>query len=70
MGKGGRESLGGKTTHLNSPRKAARMSASCSFISLSSRDGTASVEPGPPTRCTSARTALYLGMRGMEGMEV
>ncbi len=36
------------------------ISASCSFISRSSRDGTARAE-GPATRCTSASTVLYLG---------
>ena len=60
--KEGQGERGRQPTHLNNPKKAARMSASCSFMSRSSRDGTASVEPGPPTRCTSARTALYLSV--------
>ena len=44
------------------------ISASCSFISLSSLEGTEREPPGPPTRCTSASTVLYLcGQVGQEG---
>ena len=53
-------------THLNRPRKAAKISASCWFIRRSSLEGTAKAAPEPPTRCTSARTVLYLQRRPLQ----